>query len=276
MPQKESIKGGWFNMSDFTTKRENNQSIKKEKIRMESISFTDGESDGIPLVTTTVYTWQDANKFILQRALTKENLLGYSKTFFEVKFEDGNIYKGRYDIRHFSKEKADLKKHIIDFALCYSGRKRPPSFETEQEYKVYLNFFGKEEMQNYATLLDEYELLPQKRPIIERESFKDLLIKTLKQVENLKLFDYGKISFTLQIYRKAERDPTFCQFILNSLQKHLLGNFGVIPEEDFKESLYSLEHDLRIISSYSFNDIKIWIITDADRLRTTVLFPEEY
>ena len=31
-------------MSDLTTKKEDNQSIKKEKIRMKSISFTDGES----------------------------------------------------------------------------------------------------------------------------------------------------------------------------------------------------------------------------------------
>ncbi len=100
--------------------------------------------------------------------LTKEDKYGYLKTFFEVKFEDGNIYKGRYDIRHFTREKADLKRHIIDSALCYSGRKRPPSFETEQEYKDYLNFFGKEEMQNYAMLLDEYDLLPQKEPIIRK------------------------------------------------------------------------------------------------------------
>ena len=63
---------------------------------------------------------------------------------------------------------------------------------------------------------------------------------------------------------------------MNCLQKHLLGDFGEIPEEDVKENLYSLEHDLRIISSYSFTDVNIWIITDADRSRTTVLFPEEY
>ena len=34
-------------MSDFTTKKEDNKSLKKERIRMNSISFIDGESDGI-------------------------------------------------------------------------------------------------------------------------------------------------------------------------------------------------------------------------------------
>ncbi|MFX0043403.1 MAG: type I restriction endonuclease subunit M [Candidatus Hodarchaeota archaeon] len=59
-------------------------------------------------------------------------------------------------------------------------------------------------------------------------------------------------------------------------QKHLLGDFGEIPQQDFEENLYSIDHDLRIISSYSFDDIKIWIITEADRSITTVLFPEKY
>ena len=85
------------------------------------------------------------------------------------------MYKGRYDIYHSTREKADLRKHIIDSALCYSGRKKPPSFKTEQGYKNYLNSFGEEEIQNYATLLDDYELLPQIDPIMERESFKNLL-----------------------------------------------------------------------------------------------------
>ncbi len=39
---------------------------------------------------------------------------------------------------------------------------------------------------------------------------------------------------------------------MNCLKRHLLGDFGEIPEQDFKENLYSLEHDLRIISSYSY------------------------
>ena len=90
---KKSLKGVWFSMSDFTTKKEDNKGIKREKIKIQSISFIDGE--GIPLVPTTVYAWEDANKFILQRALTKEGIDGYLKTFFDVKFEDGDIYKGR-------------------------------------------------------------------------------------------------------------------------------------------------------------------------------------
>ena len=111
---------------------------------------------------------------------------------------------------------------------------------------------------------------------MERDSFNNLLIEALKQVENIKLFDYGKIDFTFQVYEKVRKDSSFYQFVINCLKRHLLGDFGEIPEQDFKENLYSLEHDLRIISSYSFNHNKIWIITDADRSRTTVLFPEEY
>ena len=41
-------------------------------------------------------------------------------------------------------------------------------------------------MQNYATLLDGYDLLPQKEPITERESINNLLIKNLKQIYYLR------------------------------------------------------------------------------------------
>ena len=32
----------------------------------------------------------------------------------------------------------------------------------------------------------------------------------------------------------------------------------------------------RLMSSYSIDDIKIWIITEADRSSTTILLPSEY
>jgi len=218
-------------MNYLTTKKDDNKVLNKEEIRMKSISFTDGESDEVTLIPTTVYTWKDANDFILQRALTKVNSLGYLKTFFEVEFEDGEMYRGRYDIHHFTKEKADLRKHIIDFALCYSGRKKPDSFKTEEEYREYLNSYVEEDIQRYySKLLDEYELSDQTDPSVERDSFNNLLIEILRQIENNKLFDYGKIDFTFQVYEKVRKDPPFCQFMINCLKRHLLGDFGDIPE----------------------------------------------
>ena len=53
---------------------------------------------------------------------------------------------------------------------------------------------------------------------------------------------------------------------------------GEMCEEDKKANNWSLNHDERILASYSDkeNDYKIWIITEADRSITTILFPDEY
>ncbi|GAI63035.1 unnamed protein product [marine sediment metagenome] len=69
----------------------------------------------------------------------------------------------------------------------------------------------------------------------------------------------------------------FSLFVLNSLQRHAKGDWGDLSEEDKKENEYSLDRRLRLLSAYEQHGLpKIWIITEADRSVTTILFPEEY
>lgn len=60
------------------------------------------------------------------------------------------------------------------------------------------------------------------------------------------------------------------------LLRHKYGDWGELDEHDRRESERSLMHGWRIISSYAVGEIRIWIITEADRSVTTVLLPEEY
>ena len=61
------------------------------------------------------------------------------------------------------------------------------------------------------------------------------------------------------------------------LERHALGDWGELCEEDRQANDEAIADDLRILSSYRLNDgTKIWIITEADRSVTTVLLPEEY
>ena len=64
---------------------------------------------------------------------------------------------------------------------------------------------------------------------------------------------------------------------LNLIDRHWSGDWGDLPEEDKKENEFSINRQLRILSAYVIApDVKIWIITEADRSATTILLPKEY
>lgn len=61
------------------------------------------------------------------------------------------------------------------------------------------------------------------------------------------------------------------------LQRHQHGDWGNVPPEDAAENERSVLGGWRILSSYQVTeDIRIWIITEADRSVTTLLLPDEY
>ncbi len=67
-----------------------------------------------------------------------------------------------------------------------------------------------------------------------------------------------------------------------SLSRHLKGDWGEVDEEDKQTNDEALKQGDRLLSAY--NDTRfpghgvstIWIITEADRSVTTILFPDEY
>jgi len=61
------------------------------------------------------------------------------------------------------------------------------------------------------------------------------------------------------------------------LQRHQRGDWGELDEHDQRENEFSVRHGFRILSAYrTAKDVRLWIITEADRSSTTILLPEEY
>lgn len=61
------------------------------------------------------------------------------------------------------------------------------------------------------------------------------------------------------------------------LHRHVRGDWGEIPPEDWEENEFSLTNEFRILSAYrTRKGERLWIITEADRSVTTLLLPEEY
>lgn len=102
-------------------------------------------------------------------------------------------------------------------------------------------------------------------------------ITRLAMTSTGKSFPLGRLMITRGVNDLVADNKEFALFVLNSLQRHAKGDWGDLSEEDKKENEYSLNRRLRLLSAYERPPLpKIWIITEADRSLTTVLFPEEY
>lgn len=60
------------------------------------------------------------------------------------------------------------------------------------------------------------------------------------------------------------------------LKRHVLGDWGDLDEDDKRANQTALLTGERLLSAYHVDGKKIYIITEADRSATTVLFAEEY
>ena len=88
-------------------------------------------------------------------------------------------------------------------------------------------------------------------------------------------FELGALVATpraLELLGETEVSPSYL------LERHVSGDWGLIPEEDARENERSIKNGWRVISSYEVGDdsAHVWIITEADRSSTCILLPEEY
>lgn len=65
--------------------------------------------------------------------------------------------------------------------------------------------------------------------------------------------------------------------ITASITRHQAGDWGELTPEGHRANDRALVNGTRILSAYrSGSGAKFWLITEADRSRTTVLLPEDY
>lgn len=100
-------------------------------------------------------------------------------------------------------------------------------------------------------------------------------------------FDLGQVFVTIEI-AEAQESKSFSSFVGRCLTRHVSCDWGDLTEEDIETNEAAMKNGGRLFSSYKFDqpyDVsdgytgkrdRIWIITEADRSSTTVLFPDEY
>lgn len=91
-------------------------------------------------------------------------------------------------------------------------------------------------------------------------------------------FEFGNLYVTNDVAERAENDENFMAFINKAFcKRYCKCDWGDICEEDAKQNDEAVQHGERILAVYKYDkDTTIWIITEADRSCTTILFPENY
>jgi len=90
-------------------------------------------------------------------------------------------------------------------------------------------------------------------------------------------FKTGRLLVTMGVSERMVADGAFATFVQGSLDRHGKGDWGELSDDDKLENEFALVKELRLCSVYQQqNQPTIWVITEADRCATTVLFPSEY
>jgi len=90
-------------------------------------------------------------------------------------------------------------------------------------------------------------------------------------------FKAGQIVCTRGVNNLMCENDRFIVFVYECLVRHLGGDWGDLCEGDRQENERALVEGSRLFSAYKADGLpKIWIITEADRSSTCILFPSEY
>jgi hypothetical protein len=85
-------------------------------------------------------------------------------------------------------------------------------------------------------------------------------------------FPLGQVVTTAAVHENEKLRDVF-----GVLDRHVCGDWGDLDDDDKAANESALAHGNRLLSSYVLStDNQVWVITEADRSVTTVLYPSDY
>ena len=93
-------------------------------------------------------------------------------------------------------------------------------------------------------------------------------------------FSLGSLVATASVSAEM-KNFSFALFCKTAISRHLACDWGDLQPDDIASNDFAVVHGERIFRSYLLpspvdGEEKIWIITEADRSVTTILFPSDY
>ena len=98
----------------------------------------------------------------------------------------------------------------------------------------------------------------------------------MKKIEPNVKFELGNVVCTSTIANDIQEIDGFRKSINECITRHWHGDYGDLCQEDIESNEEAIKNGDRILSAYKIEDEKIYIITEADRSYTTVLYAYEY
>jgi len=131
----------------------------KKKATSVKIVWSENRTEGIP---ASFPSFKEANALLTEMARTAPAGGGYDKTGFEVVFEDGNKYEGRFDLTNEHTAGGTLlEDHILRHLNFYAGRVMDsdlPSHLTPEKYRDILHRIGEKHRDETIAFLDKYRI----------------------------------------------------------------------------------------------------------------------
>ena len=107
-----------------------------QKIPAVRVTVTRAEGPAALCKTRWFGSFANATAALLKGAHTYPKTGGYDKHDLEVRFADGEIYKGRLDCKADGSD-CDVARHVREALEFYAGA-RKPAHMTDEQYSVYL------------------------------------------------------------------------------------------------------------------------------------------
>lgn len=92
-------------------------------------------------------------------------------------------------------------------------------------------------------------------------------------------FESKTVYITIGIDAEMKKDRRFRKFLYDCIHRYFNKDWGDTPSEDAELNEQALKSGDRLLAVYNNPEspnLRIWIITEADRSVTTILFPDEY
>jgi hypothetical protein len=104
-------------------------------------------------IKKTCQNFAQAADLLMSNARTAPKCGGYDKHDFTVEYEDGYLYEGRYDLKHYSCELPDLAKHMRE------------TVEWIANNEMSARFYGHEYVEQVREFLQKYSVDQKPIPI---------------------------------------------------------------------------------------------------------------
>ncbi len=95
----------------------------------------------------------------------------------------------------------------------------------------------------------------------------------------IQLFSPGRVVITFNLQRKLAKAIPYSweEEVQDMLSRHTSGDWGDLGQSGLEINTTAFEKGASIFSTYHTSDgTEVWIITEGNRICTTVMLPEDY